>query len=218
MLSNKLKSNSYKAISCKRGMVFYIYNMKKILLIFICLVMTQIANAQQSQFSIDEHDKYIYYNVVDMPGVSADSLNKNSGMFIRMEYPKDKPAIPGNYSIAIKDKFLTYASLVKHESGEIAYTLNIECKDSKYRYWLTDFVFTPYEKDRYGAFKPVSGMNFPLETVKSKVSKKELDDYMDQTVAFCTQLGEKLKKYMVEDHKIKKAVQQPVKKIVTDKW
>ncbi len=118
----------------------------------------------------------------------------------------------------IKDKFLTYTSLVKHENGEMTYTLTIESKEDKYRYWLTDFVFTPYEKNRYGIFVPVSGIEIPIENASSKLTQKEVDGYFDQTGAFCKQLGEKLKKYMAEDHLVKKPNQQPVKKIVTDKW
>src|ERR1700743_2377598 len=83
--------------------------------------------------------------------------------------------------------FITYASFVKHENGAMSYTLNIECKDGKYRYWLTDFVFTPYERNRYGVYVPVNGIEIPLETAESKVTQQELDGYFDQTGAFCKQ-------------------------------
>jgi hypothetical protein len=189
--------------------------MKISLLFFICLIITGMANAQKSLLSLDEHNKYIFYQVVELPGISADSLNKNAGYFIKSIYPKLKRVKNQN---SIKDKFLTYTSLVKHENGEMDYTLNIECKDGKYRYWLTDFVFTPYEKNRYGVFVPVNGIDIPLETAESKITKKDLDGYFEQTGAFCKQLGEKLKKYMVEGNVPKKADQPPVKKVVTDKW
>jgi hypothetical protein len=191
--------------------------MKKIAVLVISLMVAGMANAQKSLLSLDEHNKYIYYQVVDLPGISADSLYKNAEYFIKSVYPKTKSAKSSN-SINIKDKFLTYTSFVKHENGEMAYTLNIECKDAKYRYWLTDFVFTPYERNRYGVYVPVSGIEIPLESAESKVIKKDLDGYFDQTGAFCKQLGEKLKKEMTEGHTTKKPDQQPVKKIVTDKW
>jgi hypothetical protein len=177
-----------------------------------------IANAQKSLLSIDEHNKYIYYQVVDNPGASADSLGKNALSFVNNYFPKTNPKHTDNGSISIADKFLTYTSLVKHENGEMTYTLTVECKEGKYRYWLTDFIFTPYEKNRYGVFVPVSGIDIPIETASSKLVQKEVDGYFDQTGAFCKQLGEKLKIYMAEDHSIKKPDQQPVKKIVTDKW
>jgi len=155
-----------------------------------------------------------------MPGITLDSLTKNASYFIKTTYPKAKSGpdvTAGNFHA--NDKFLVYsmATFVKHESGEIAYTLNIECKDSKYRYWLTDFVFTPYEKNRYGVFVPKAGIDIPLETAEPKLDKKELNGYFDQTGAFCKQVGDKLKLYMTEGHVVKKAEKSPAK-VVTDKW
>jgi hypothetical protein len=192
--------------------------MKRFFLFLTCLIAAEIANAQKSLLSLDEHNKYIYYQVVDRPGVSADSLQKSVAYFVKDMYPKNKSVQMTQYGANIKDKFLTYTSLVKHENGEMAYTLTIECKEGKYRYWLTDFVFTPYEKNRYGVFVPVSGIDIPIENASSKLIQKDVDGYFDQTGAFCKQLGEELKKYMAEDHSVKKPDQQPVKKIVTDKW
>lgn len=166
---------------------------------------------------MDERNKYIYYQVVDMPGYSADSLDKNAAWFVKSIYPKTKSKAD-NSNISIKDKFLTFTTVVKHESGEIAYTLNIECKDAKYRYWLTDFVFTPYEKNRYGVFVPVNGIEIPLEGTSTRVTQKELEGYFDQTGTFCKQLGEKLKKEMTEGPLTKKKEPPTVKKVVTDKW
>ena len=168
--------------------------------------------------SLDEHNKYIYYQVVDIPGASVDSLDKNALSFLKDFFPKIRPKHSDNGALSIGDKFLTYTSLVKHENGEMAYTFTIECKEGKYRYWLTDFIFTPYEKNRYGVFVPVNGIEIPIENASSKLTQKDVDGYFDQTGAFCKQLGEKLKKYMAEEHSVKKPDQQPVKKIVTDKW
>jgi hypothetical protein len=192
--------------------------MKRYFLFLTCLIAAEVANAQKSLLSLDEHNKYIYYQVVDRPGVFADSLQKNVASFVKDIYPQNKSVQMTQNGTVIKDKFLTYTSLVKHENGEMAYTFTIECKEGKYRYWLTDFVFTPYEKNRYGVFVPVSGIDIPIENASSKLTQKDVDGYFDQTGAFCKQLGEKLKKYMTENHSVKKVDQQPVKKIVTDKW
>jgi hypothetical protein len=192
--------------------------MKRFFLFLTCLIAAKAASAQKGLLSLDEHNKYIYYQVVDRPGVSADSLQKSVVYFVKDMYPKNKSAQMTQNGASIKDKFLTYTSLVKHENGEMAYSFTIECKEGKYRYWLTDFVFTPYEKNRYGVFAPVSGIEIPIENASAKLTQKDVDGYFDQTGAFCKQLGEKLKKYMAEDHLVKKPDQQPVKKIVTDKW
>lgn len=181
------------------------------------LAISGMVSAQKSLLSIDENNKYIYYQVVDRPGVSADSLHKNAALFMNDFYAKEKSLKLTNAGASVKDKFLTYTSLVKHENGEMIYALNIECKDGKYRYWITDFVFTPYEMNRYGMFTAVNGVTIPLEKASDKLAKKDVEGYFEQTGAFCKQLGDKLKKYMVEG-KAQPKVDKPVKKIVTDKW
>jgi len=191
--------------------------MKKILLLIAGLAVSGIASAQKSLLSIDESNKYIYYQVVDMPNIKADSLQKNMVMFMKEFYPKEKSLQITNSGASVKDKFLTYTSLIKHENGEMAYSLNVECKDGKYRYWVTDFVFKPYEKNRYGMFTPVNGLNIALEKASDKLQKKDLEGYFEQTGAFCKQLGDKLKKYMIEGRQQPKE-DKPVKKLVTDKW
>jgi hypothetical protein len=191
--------------------------MKKILLLVAGLAISGMVSAQKSLLSIDENNKYIYYQVVDRPGVSADSLHKNAALFMNDFYAKEKSLKLTNAGASVKDKFLTYTSLVKHENGEMIYALNIECKDGKYRYWITDFVFTPYEMNRYGMFTAVNGVTIPLEKASDKLAKKDVEGYFEQTGAFCKQLGDKLKKYMVEG-KAQPKVDKPVKKIVTDKW
>jgi len=181
----------------------------------------QATYAQKSLLAIDEHNKYIYYQVVDQPGASADSLDKKALGFIKESVPKGSLKIDGDTGIILKDKLVAYSVLAfaKHESGEIKFTLTIECKNSKYRYWLTDFTFTPYEKNRYGVFVPANGIEIPLEKSSSHVDKKEQEGYLDQTGAFCKQLGDQLKAYMLINQPVtKKPAQQPVKKVVTDKW
>jgi hypothetical protein len=153
-----------------------------------------------------------------MPGIKADSLQKNMVLFMKEFYPKEKSLQITNSNESVKDKFLTYTALVKHENGEMAYALNIECKEGKYRYWITNFVFTPYEKNRYGMFVPVNGVAIPLEKASDKLTKKDVEGYFDQTGAFCKQFGDKLKKYMAEGKPQQPKVDKPVKKIVTEKW
>ena len=191
--------------------------MKKVAVLIIALLLSYMANAQKSLLSMDENNKYIYYQVVDMPDIKADSLQKNMTLFMKEFYPKEKSLKVSGPEASVKDKFLTYTSLIKHENGEMAYSLNIECKDGKYRYWVNNFVFTPYEKDRYGMFVPVNGKDVTLEKASDKLQKKDVEGYFEQTGAFCKQLGDKLKKYMVEG-KAQPKVDKPVKKIVTDKW
>ena len=185
-----------------------------------CIAAACTANGQKALLALDENNKYIYYQVVDQPNATKDSLDRKATSFIRGIYKKGKATLTGDSVISIKDKILTYSVLafVKHESGEIKYKLTIECKDNKFRYWFTDFVFAPYYKDRYGNFVPQPGIEIPLEKAAARLDKKELDGYLDQAGAYCKQTGDSLKAFMSQNHLSAKAGTQPVKKIVTNKW
>ena len=191
--------------------------MKKLIIVLVCILFGKVATAQQDLLSFDEHNKYIYYQVVDMPGFSADSLHARGLAFLKTSYPgiKLKGGAASN-SLTGQGKFLTYGglSVLKHEKGEIAYQVNIEFKDKKYRYWLTSFVFTPYQRDRYGNFVAEPGIEVPLENAIAKFDKKDVDGYLDETGAFCKQFGDKLKAFAVNTPK----KEEVTKKIITDKW
>jgi hypothetical protein len=191
--------------------------MKKIIIALVYILFAKVAFAQQDLLSFDEHNKYIYYQVVDMPGMSADSLHARGLSFLKTAYPAIKLKSTANANnITGQGKFLTYGgiSVLKHEKGEMGYQLNIEFKDQKYRYWLTGFVFTPYQRDRYGNFVPQQGIEVPLEDAASKFDKKDVDGYRDETGSFCKQFGDKLKLFKVNMPK----KEESIKKVVTDKW
>ena len=191
--------------------------MKTTIIALVCILFAKITFAQQDLLSFDEHNKYIYYQVVDMPGLTADTLHGRGLNFLKAFYPKIKlKTIPGENNISGQGKFLSYSgvSVLKHEKGEIAFQLSIEFKDQKYRYWLTGFIFTPYQRDRYGNFVPQQGIDIPLENILSKFDKKEADDYLNETGTFCKQFGDRLKQFEINAPK----KEEITKKVVTDKW
>jgi len=183
-----------------------------------CLLSVKFAFCQQDLLSFDEHNKYIFYQVVDMPGLTADSLHERGLHFLKTAYPKTVIKSAEGASVTGSGKFLTYGgvSVMRHEKGEIAYQFNIELKDQKYRFWLTSFVFTPYQRDRYGNFVPETGVDIPLEEITDKLEKKEAEAYLDEAGAFCKQWGDKLKSYMTRAQEEKK--EPAARKVVTDKW
>ena len=193
--------------------------MKKILIILMCVAFAKTASAQKDSLSFDEHNKYIYYHVVDQPGSIVDTLQTRALYFLKTAYPGikvNKSSTPAN--ITGNGIFLVYSStaIVKTQDGQISYTCNIECKDQKYRYWLTNFVYTPYKTDRYGNSVPEPGSDVALENTK-KLDKKQADNYLNQAGAFSKQFGDKLKQYML---KISAAPPKEVKKKVinTKDW
>ncbi|WP_461451838.1 DUF4468 domain-containing protein [Mucilaginibacter sp.] len=173
--------------------------MKKLFVALLCLFAAKSAIAQKDLLSFDEHNKYIYYQVVEQPGLTANTFQNRALYFLKINYPKNK--IEKNETSAIKGSgkllMLTGLAVAKHIDGEVNYTFNIEYKDQKYRYWLNDFVFTPYKVDRYGNSVPEPGIDIPLEDGASKLEKVQLASYLDQTGKFSKAFGDKLKKFML---------------------
>jgi hypothetical protein len=193
--------------------------MKTLLLTLVCIFLVKISSAQSNLLSFDEHNKYIYYQVVDIPGITVDTLHSRGLNFLKANYAKMKVKINGQ-NLTGQGKFLVYGgiSVLKHEKGEIDYTLNIEFKDQKYRYWLTDFTFTPYERDRYNNYVPKQGIVIPLEIAESKLDKKDVAGYLDETGAFCKQFGDSLKQFILRIPVSSPKKEENTKKVVTDKW
>jgi hypothetical protein len=191
--------------------------MKAFIIGLTFVLFTKITIAQTAPLSLDEHNKYIYYRVIDVPGIPADTLNNRGVYFLKNVLPKIKVKEKAGM-ISGEGKFMTFngVSVLKHEDGEITYRVNAEFKDNKYRYWLTGFSFTPYQRDRYGNFVPQQGIAILLESGLAKLSKKEVDSYLDQTGAFCKQLGDRLEQALIAQTAQKKP--GIAKKVVTDKW
>lgn len=196
----------------------YIWNMKFILTTLVCLMVCATAFAQKDSLQLDEANKYVYYRVVNKPGLNADTLYRRASGFAKMVVPKTKAGNVVDYAVVSKGKFLVYngSSVVRKEGGEVAYTLVIETKDQKYRYKFSDFVFTPYVRDRFGNMVAVPGITVPVEKLTNRYSQKEADNFLSQIAAICKQTGSAI------DQSMNKAVPvtnpETVKRISTGKW
>lgn len=193
--------------------------MKKVFFILVCALFAKATFAQKQQLTLDENNKYIYYQVVDMAGFNADTLYNRCLAGLTQYYHNSsakKPVVLAASSITINSVLVVYnnTSMAKHEDGEIAYTLHLEFKDAKYRYWLSDFVLQPYQRNRYSEYEKVRGVQITLEKVKAKYDNGTLTNYQEQITDFGKQLGENLKLYVINVQK--KAV--PENKIDTKKW
>ena len=196
----------------KGRLLFYISIMKKILLAAICIIFKiTTASAQADTLVIDENNKYIYYQVVAQAASTADTLHARALTFAKKAFvasklkfkDSDKGTIRATGGVLVSKK----SSLAMHEDARIDYTMTIEVKENRYRYWFTDFVIVPYQRDRYGNFVPLSGKNLALEKGLSDLSKKDFDGYTARLLANVKDIGNRLTVYM-------KAPVAPVKKEV----
>ena len=197
----------------------YLYPMKKVFFGLVCLLCAQIALAQKDSLQFDEGNNYIYYRVIDKADIPADTLYKRSFDFATAFNPLAKPAKgKAENTLNTSGKFIVYSgvSLMRKEGGEISYTINIQTKDKRYRYRISNFVFKPYQRDRFGNMTAIPGIEVPLEKMNTKYGKKETDNYLDQIGNFCINTAAKIKQAMDKQPVNKKT--EAVKKVSTENW
>ncbi|HVW97691.1 MAG TPA: DUF4468 domain-containing protein [Mucilaginibacter sp.] len=192
-----------------------------ILLLFVCCFV-RLAFAQKDSLAVDENNKLIYYQVVEQPGLTADTLYSRALYFFDKAYP------PGALRLTTADQsgfklsgtgafeVSRKSALTSHPDGSVAFTIQVDVKDGKYRYWLTDFVLNPYQRDRYNNFVSVPGIFIPLENRDNKISKKDLTGYLDGVLSNSRKIGTTLKQYMQKTSSLKK--ENKIKKISTKDW
>ncbi|WP_316734431.1 DUF4468 domain-containing protein [Pedobacter aquatilis] len=173
--------------------------------------------AQQKQFTLDERGKYVYYEVVDVK-INKDSLVQRAENFTKINKKSFLKSILTDSSIIsegrmIIDKTILVAS---HPSGEVNYTFNFEARDGKYRYWITDLTYIPYNRDRYGNYVATTNIATPLEKTPGKLSAGAWKDITETVYAKAVKLGENFKKTLATAQ----VVAQPRKaeSISTKKW
>ncbi|WP_235964496.1 DUF4468 domain-containing protein [Pedobacter gandavensis] len=177
---------------------------------------------KEPMLSFDDKGKYIYYEVVTQQDKSAEALKERAKAYFR------SPAAP-------KIQFLTQDSLwigkgkliinktafvLTRPSGEVRYQLYLDFKNGKYRFWLTDFNFIPYQRDRYGNFVPATSIGIPLEQNPGKLNALEWASYLKVTAKEVQLFADKFKQTMLADTAIAipttKAV--PVQVTKDQKW
>ncbi|GGH00507.1 DUF4468 domain-containing protein [Mucilaginibacter phyllosphaerae] len=193
--------------------------MKKIFFSLLGVLCAHIAWAQKDSLAFDEGNNYIYYRVIDKPALSADTLYNRAWNFAVKFNPAVKPGKgKADNTLNTSSKLIVYSgiSLVRKEGGEIAYTINIQTKDQKYRYRISNFIFTPYQRNRFGNMVPVPGIEIPLEKLAAKYGKKETENYLNQIGTFCVNTSARLKQAIDKQPLTPKT--EAVKKVSTENW
>ncbi|SDH58301.1 protein of unknown function [Pedobacter terrae] len=192
--------------------------MKYILFGFLAIFSVKLS-AQQKQFSKDDNGKFIYYQVVDSQLVSKDTLLQRARSFVNVVYKKSmKPEGSTDSSVLAKgtmviDKTILVAS---HPSGEVSYNFVFEARQGKYRFWLTDMLFIPYQRDRYGNFVPATTIGVPLERTPGKLGAGAWKDILNSTYNKVEKFGDEFKKYLATNRVEK--TKKNAETISTKKW
>ena len=169
---------------------------------FICLLsFVNFALAQKQTENIlpvDERGKLIYLEVVSTKA-PVDSLKIRVLNYLKKQNENLKfKSVKGDSIFIATGKLIINKTLLvmSHPSGEVLYNFQAEVKQGKYRFWLTDFSFIPYQRDRYGNFVVSTIVGVPLENNPSKLNAAEWEVYRLQTAKYANELAAKFKLYM----------------------
>ncbi|WP_316815963.1 DUF4468 domain-containing protein [Pedobacter nyackensis] len=184
----------------------------KLLTLVILLFLTGTGFAQEKPLATDDRGKLIYYEVVELKDVSKDSLRVRASGFLNKSAKSLKPKSADSDSLMSATGKLVInktALVLSRPSGEVRYNFYVETKDGKYRFWLTDFNFIPYQRDRYGNFVPFTTVGMPLENKPGKLNAAEWAGYVKATTREVNLFAERFKDVMM-----KKIIVPPVTKVL----
>ncbi|MFC4211481.1 DUF4468 domain-containing protein [Pedobacter lithocola] len=191
--------------------------MKYLFILFIAIISLKVS-AQQKQFPLDDRGKFIYYEVVDVKTTSKDSLMMRANTFLNSYKKSIVKESSTDTSIIAKGKMIIDKTILVagHPSGEVNYNLNFEARDKKYRFWLTDFEYIPYQRDRYGNYVASTKIGTVLEQTPGKLNAGEWKDILESAYNKTNKLAEGFKKALATNSTDKQKTK--VNTVSTKKW
>jgi hypothetical protein len=175
---------------------------------------------QDKPLPFDERGKLIYYEVVATTTTPKDSLISRARTFFESDVKKYKiSSIKADTLLEATGKMMISKSALgmARPLGAVDYNFYAEVKEGKYRFWLTDFVFVPYMRDRYGNFVPTTTIGTPLEREQGKLREAEWLSYQKITAREAKTLAEQFKSALATMIYAPEAP-KPKNTISTKKW
>ncbi len=172
--------------------------MKFIQTLLLLLVSSSFCRAQADLLPVDEQGKFIYYELVEDPGTTKEQLGERAALFLKKQKDLKLKTIQGDTTFTATGKLIINKTILvmSHPSGEVLYNFEIEVKNGKFRFWLTNFNFTPYQRDRYGNFVANTNKGTALENHPGKLNAAQWKEYQVQTAKYAAQFAQLFKDYM----------------------
>jgi hypothetical protein len=165
----------------------------------VILFSSSLCLAQREELLTDEKGKFIHYELIEANGALKETLKQRANSFLKKVAKDVKLKFNhGDTTFVAQGKLIIHKTLLvmSHPSGEILYRLEIDIRDEKFRFWLTDFTFVAYQRDRYGNFVPSSTKGIPLENNPGKLNASQWKEYQLQTATYAGQFADELKQFM----------------------
>ncbi|MFI5450548.1 DUF4468 domain-containing protein [Pedobacter sp. UC225_61] len=194
--------------------------MKFITSVFLLLNCFVYVHAQsESLLPVDEQGKFIYYEVVPLEGTTKDTLVDRVVNYLKKQHKEIQfKSLQGDTAFIATGKMVVNKTLLvmSHPSGEILYRFQAEVKEGKYRFWLSDFSFIPYQRDRYGNFVASTTIGVPLERDPGKLNAAQWKEYQVQAAKYTKDFAFKFKQFMAGKTLISEPL--PEKKVISKNW
>lgn len=165
----------------------------------LLLVSCLFCMAQSDVLPVDERGKFIYYELVEAPGIMKEQLGERAAFFLKKKNKDLKlKTIQGDTSFVAAGKLIINKTLLvmSHPSGEVLYNFQTEVRNGKFRFWLTNFNFIPYQRDRYGNFVTTTSKGTALEDNPGKLNAAQWKEYQVQTAKYAVQFAQSFKDHM----------------------
>ena len=169
----------------------------RLLFIVILLMSTQIASAQVQMLPVDERGVHTFMEVSGFNAAPKEiSVNikrffKANSKALKLRSSKGDTAFYGTGKLVLAKN----TSGIGHPSAEVNFNVSLELKTGKYRLIFTDYILTPYERDRYANFVTTT-TKYRLEDRPGKLNRAEWENNMKMIVAESAKLSGKLKSAM----------------------
>ncbi|WP_379089416.1 DUF4468 domain-containing protein [Pedobacter sp. UC225_65] len=211
-----------KDIQKRQGNLAFFNGLRmKLMLSFFLLLLgaVQVRAQEENLLPVDEQGKFIYYEVVDLKDKTKEVLKLRAEDYLKKQGKGLKFRLTiGDTSFVADGKMVVDKTLIvmSHPSGEILYRFYVEVKDGRYRFWLSDFNFIPYQRDRYGNFVPSTHVATPLEKDQGKLNASQWKEYQLQAASHAKKMAFNFKQYMANQQLVVKPA--AVQKIVDKNW
>ena len=184
--------------------------MKKITFIFILLSSASIIFAQENK-----NDLWDLYAVVDTDSVAPAVLWDNAKSFLQNQEGCTLVSEDSLMNVKATCGFWAYKSKVlKSIDGRIFFNVLIETKENRYRYFINDFHFMPYSRNRFGRYEPNKSETQPLAE-PNQSRKKAWKGYQEEAKLFSSDLAKELEMSIIFQQS---TITKPEEKVNEKEW
>jgi hypothetical protein len=169
---------------------------------------------------MDESGKYTFLEVAELKAVTKTVMAANAKRFFKVNSKSLKLTAEEKDTVFLgKGKMIVQKGVagIGHPSAEVNYNISIALREGKYRLIITDFVVTPYERDRYGNFVPVT-VSAALERAPGKLGRAEWEANMAFVFTESAKIADKLKVMMSNTLAEPKIEKKKPATVSTTKW